>query len=136
MKSRYLYAGLILVIVLLLMMVGYLAGVLFSLEPATLDIAARERTGAPDAAQGPSARAEVLIETGDAPPPGYTDQAAEVTAAGVAPVGGIVPAMCLDYGPEISQRESHPGPVTHRAIAAAGEIVFYLNINETEANGN
>jgi len=135
MKSRLLYAGLVLLIILLLMVIGYLGSILFAFEPWRAPGMRATVPADPDAPR--EAVADMLIETGDVPPDGVPYELdAETVARAPAITTGVIPSVCLHYGPEIASRERHDGPITHRAIVAANGVIFHLNLADAAPGGH
>ncbi len=135
MKSRLLYAGLILVIVLLLMIIGYLGSILFALEPWAVPVVERSGVADPDAER--EMVTELLLETGD--PPGDAlpyEQEAETALRALADIAGVIPCVCLNYGAEITGRDRYDGPITHRALVAADGVTFHLNLADAAPGGH
>ena len=135
MKSRLLYAGLILLIVLLLMVIGYLGSILFAFEPWAVPTAGRAGVADSDAAR--EAVAELLLVTGD--PPGESlpyEQEAETVLSAPADLAGVIPCVCLGYGAEITGRDRYDGPITHRAVVAADGVTFQLNLADAAPGGH
>ena len=129
-KGRVVFGMLILLIVLVLMVIGYLADLLFSLEPTGLarDRAARyQLAGTPYGATN-MATAETLFTVGAHDEtrslPTQTAQVAVVTGEAAA---HVIPTLCDTYGREITSRDAYAGPVTYWAEVAPDHVVFHLN---------
>jgi hypothetical protein len=139
-KSRYLFSALILLIVMLLMLIGYLADQLFSLD--TTGLAARRqpanRLGSAPYGGSGMAVSETLITVGDRDESSPSiAQTAAVAVVSTAIAAHVIPTVCENFGPEIASRDAFSGPVTHWVEVAPNRIVFHLNTvaHDREAQG-
>lgn len=129
-KGRFFFGVLILLITLVLMVIGYLANLLFSLDP--IDIARRpgpsyQLAGVPYGATNMAMSETFVTVGGPAEPRPLITATARVAVVTDAPVGGVIPTICDMYGPEVRTREAYRGPVTHWADVAPDRVVFHLN---------
>lgn len=137
-KRKLLYALVTLLFVVVLLLIGWLARVLFGLRvvPPATDPAPVASVKHQQAGSGPLSETVINIDTPPERTTGQPGQDGVVHGASNAiGTAGHIPSICEGYGPQIRSRQAFPNPLTHETVVSATRAVVTLTLNPASPRG-
>lgn len=137
-KAKFLYVFIALLFLCVLLLIGWLANMLFAMRILPDESEPEPIVTVKHAVSGRGPVSETLIEAGadvslapeDEPVEGDLDE-----SAGATNQVGHIPCLCEAYGPAITQREAHPNPLTFRSELTANRALITVNLKPDGAGG-
>jgi len=133
MRKRTTYIGLAVILLLLILVIGILAYLLFTIEPPSFEeteIDKRPTASKFSVEKQPGGIQDTVIAIGDDEPSADPDESTATTdvAEATSPDFGLVPTVCDDYGPIIRNRDAYPNPTIFDARVRPDHVVFTLEV--------
>ncbi len=133
MRKRTTYIGLAVILLLLILVIGILAYLLFTIQPPSFEESEpgqRQPGSAFAVEKQPGGVQDTMITIGGDESTATPDESATTTdvAEATSPDFGLVPTVCDDYGPIIRNRDAYPNPTVFDAQVQSDHVVFTLEI--------